>query len=227
MTIVSFMKWQPHPARFLRQFADLPFEIFNTSMTDPPAHGRHPGDEPWGELAPGEHLVQFYAKEATFLDTLERFVIAGLTGRDSVVVIATRAHLDAVEDRLESSGANLDAARSSHRYISHEAGDLLSHFMVRDWPDERRLTQLVPGMLSHARTGAPRVRIFGEMVALLWSGGKDAAALRLEQFWHHFCHKHGFSVYCAYPQDVFTGDVAASMRDICEHHTRLVGAGFA
>ena len=54
----------------------------------------------WGEVAPSEHLVQFYSDESTFMATLGRFVDDGLRQGEGVVVIATASHLSSLEARL-------------------------------------------------------------------------------------------------------------------------------
>jgi hypothetical protein len=54
----------------------------------------------WGEIAPCEHLVQIYADQGVFLDSLEGFVSGGLLAGEGVIVIGTRAHLIALEQRL-------------------------------------------------------------------------------------------------------------------------------
>ena len=47
----------------------------------------------WGELAPNDHSVQIYRDDLAFMDALEGYVGSGLRANDSVIVIATAAHL--------------------------------------------------------------------------------------------------------------------------------------
>jgi hypothetical protein len=60
------------------------------------------------------------------------------------------------------------------------------------------------------------------MVALLWSQGRRGATLRLESLWHDFCLKSGLCLFCAYPRAYFTHDPDASIRQICDTHSRIV-----
>lgn len=177
----------------------------------------------WGEVSPSDHLVQIYEGETRFLDSLEGFVAEGLRAGDGVVVIATQAHRAALDERLAARGFNIDSLRSSDRYIALDARETLSIFMVNAWPDEPLFAATVAGLLQKASAGhARRVRAFGEMVAVLWAEGHCGATVRLEHIWHRICATQGLSLLCAYPRSGFTGDVDASIRQICDAHSHVV-----
>lgn len=176
----------------------------------------------WGEIAPCEHLVQIYEEDALFLDTLSGFVLEGLRSGDGVIVIATSAHLLALEDVLASSGFEVEAARRSDQYTALDAEKCLERFMVNNWPDDMRFERTVEDLLTRARGPGRRVRAFGEMVAIMWSKGYTGATVRLEHLWHQLCHRHGFSLFCAYPKSGFTQDAELSIREICQTHSRVV-----
>src|ERR1700693_2196420 len=90
----------------------------------------------WGEIALCEHLVQIYADDNTFLDALEGFVGSGLRAGESVIVIATAAHLHTLEKRLRGgSWIDVDRARWEDRYVALLAQETLGKFMVNGWPD--------------------------------------------------------------------------------------------
>ena len=75
--------------------------------------------------------------------------------------------------------------------------------------------------LQRARSHARPVRAFGEMVALLWARGDNAATIRLEHLWQTLCLAQGFSLFCAYPRSGFTQDAGDSIRQICETHSQV------
>ena len=176
----------------------------------------------WGEIAPCEHLVQIYADQGVFLDSLEGFVAGGLLANEGVIVIATRAHLVSLEQRLSARGLDVSAARERDRYIALDATDALSKFLVKGWPDEDRFEQFVTEMIGRAGREGRRVRAFGEMVAVLWARGQSGATIQLEHLWHRFCQSKTFSLFCAYPRSGFTQDTDASIREICAAHTRVI-----
>lgn len=177
----------------------------------------------WGEIAPCDHSVQIYRDKEAFLDSLEGFVVAGLRKGEAVIIIATKAHRTALETRLRAYGLDVNAAKKSDQFISLDADETLSQFMVNGWPDAEKFSRVVADLLERARSKGRRVRAFGEMVALLWARGMNGATVRLEHLWHDLCRAEQFPLFCAYPRSGFTTDAAVSMKEICAAHSRLIG----
>lgn len=178
----------------------------------------------WGEVTPCEHLVQIYEDDHAFLDTLAGFAGGGLRSGDGVIIIATDTHLEALASRLIQSGINVAAAQGEARYIPVDAEELLSRLVFRGWPDDYLFTRVVTDLLARAGTGGRRVRAFGEMVAILWARGQNAATVRLEHLWQGICQSHGLSLFCAYPRSGFTQDARTSIQELCDLHSRIVAA---
>jgi hypothetical protein len=176
----------------------------------------------WGEMAPCEHLVQIYEHSSALLDSLDGFVGDGLQAGDSTIVIATANHRDALEARLQARGIDVGAARSKDQYIPLDAAGTLSTFMVGRWPDDDLFNEAVTDLLARARRGGRRVRAFGEMVAVLWARGDQAATVRLEHLWQRLCEAEGFSLFCAYPKVGFTQDASDSISELCAEHSRVI-----
>lgn len=176
----------------------------------------------WGEIAPCEHLLQFYENDGVLLDTLAGFVGGGLRAGESAIVIATPQHLDDLEARLETAGLDLPAALSEDWYIPLDAEQTLSKFIRNGLPDDELFEEVVTEVLERARRGGRRVRAFGEMVALLWARGDVAATVRLEHLWNKQCHAEGFSLFCAYPKVGVTQSASESMSEICAAHSRFI-----
>jgi hypothetical protein len=177
----------------------------------------------WGEIAPCEHLVQFYANDEAFFEVLEGFVLAGIRAGEAIVLIATPEHLAALEQRLcAHEGIDLDALRASDAYIALDAKGTLAQFMFDGWPDDEAFRRVVAELLARATRGGRRVRAFGEMVAILWEQGYCGATVRLEYLWQNLCRAEAFSLLCAYPKSGFTGDPTASLQNICAAHSRVL-----
>lgn len=176
----------------------------------------------WGEIAPFEHIAQFYEHDGALLDALVGFIGGGLKAGESAIVIATAEHLKALEGQLQASGVDLATARSHDQYITLEAEDALARFMANQWPDDKLFADLVTELITRARANGRRVRAFGEMVALLWARGDEAATIRLEHLWHQICKSQAFSLFCAYPKTGFTEDPSDSISQICAVHSRII-----
>ena len=81
------------------------------------------------------HAVQFYNDDVFLIDTVSAFITAGLKENGAIIVIATAQHREELRNTLQA------ANNSSITYI--DAVELLSAFMVDDWPNETRFTSTV------------------------------------------------------------------------------------
>jgi len=176
----------------------------------------------WAEIAPCDHVVQIYETDVVFLDALAGFVGGGINADDCCIVIATKAHLKSLEERLSAYGIHIDALRADNRYIPLDAEETLDRFMVDGWPDEELFMQTISGLISKNRKHNRKIRAFGEMVAILWARGMNGATVHLEHLWNKFCEKEKLSLFCAYPKSGFTGDINDSFQHICSAHSKMI-----
>lgn len=177
----------------------------------------------WGPLAPCDHVLQVYATDGDFLDALEGFVAEGLEAGEAVVIVATASHRQALLQRLGEAGVDLEAALASDALQLVSAQDTLERFMLRGAPDEALLRVAMADVIQRARGSAGRkLRVFGEMVAMLWARGNQPAAVRLECLWSRLQREEGFPLFCAYPKFSFTDDLVLSVDAICQAHTRIL-----
>ncbi|HJR08763.1 MAG TPA: ATP-binding protein [Pyrinomonadaceae bacterium] len=179
----------------------------------------------WSAMCEPEHFVQFYEADAFLLNSLGGFIGAGLAESDACIVVATKAHRDALDERLRANGLDVDAARACGQFVTLDAVETLSKFMSGAQPDALHFADVVGRIIAGASAGRQRVRIFGEMVALLWAEGNCDAAIRLEELWNELHRKRTFSLFCAYPMHGFNGEsFAAGLGDVCTTHTRVIPA---
>jgi len=178
----------------------------------------------WGELAPCEHLLQLYEDDGTFLDTLESYVRDGLVVGDAVVVICTTRHARHLSKRLRALGVDIEKESRSRRLILMNAESTLQSFVGEDgWPNDDRFYEVIGKILRRARGKENRrVRAFGEMVAVLWDRGQNAATVRLEYLWNRLSREEEFKLFCAYPKAGFTDYALKSLQDICAAHSRVI-----
>ncbi|HEY3873993.1 MAG TPA: MEDS domain-containing protein [Candidatus Kapabacteria bacterium] len=176
----------------------------------------------WAEISPCEHMVQLYENEEAFLMPLAAFVTGGLRSGEAVIVIATVSHLASLEAHLLLEGLDLESARRAKQYFALEAEGLLGRFMVDGWPDESLFRETILTVLQQARLKFPRVRAFGEMVALLWAQGFSAATVRLEYLWHQLYKPESISLLCSYPRTGFTSTPQDSIEEIYRNHSKVL-----
>lgn len=176
----------------------------------------------WAEFAPNNHFVQIYNEEDAFLDTLEGFVSGGLLSGDGVITIATGDHSRRLDQRLLCHGIDPNEERELGNYITLDAQETLDKFILEGMPDKAKFQETIGEVLKEARRHNPRIRAFGEMVAILWAEGKDAATIQLESLWHDLCHEKDFSLFCAYPKKVFAESADYAVQNICDTHSRVI-----
>jgi hypothetical protein len=176
----------------------------------------------WGEIAPCDHLVQVYENDKIFLDTLEGFAGTGFLANDSVVIIATSKHLDALNARLRSQGIDLNALAEADQYIPIDAEDLLSILLVDGWIDEEIFNSFITDIVNRAKQRNGKVRAFGEMVAVLWAQGNCGATVQLENLWNQLHGKSPFTLFCAYPKTGFSQSATDSIDIICKQHAKVI-----
>lgn len=117
----------------------------------------------------------------------------------------------------------MDAALASGRYLAFDATERLSTFMVDGAPDGKRFAEMIGPVLKRAGAGGRRVRIYGEMVALLWDAGDIASAIALEDLWNDLAAEAAFLLLCAYPMRAFAdSDHATDFARICDRHSSVI-----
>lgn len=174
-------------------------------------------------VEPHDHVVNLYDHESHLVEDVCRFLGAGLATDEPVLVVATPDHLSSFAHQLQLS-ADLQAASRAERYVCLDAADTLAKFMAAGRPNQKRFVEIIGGLITDLgrRAGRP-VRVYGEMVAVLWGDGDVVGAIQLERFWNELLRDHKFILYCAYPMDVLTdaGDLLG-MREVCVHHSTVV-----
>jgi signal transduction histidine kinase len=172
------------------------------------------------------HSVQFYADDSFLLDGLSRFIGTALGAGDAAIVLATPAHREALERRLQARGLSTAKSIRQGRFIVLDAVETLQKFMVEGFPDQARFRELLSSIVVRARAAvepAARVVAFGEMVALLWEDGKHDAAIRLEQLWNDLGKEHSFFLHCVYPIKSFAqDDHSGPFLKICTEHSDVI-----
>ena len=161
----------------------------------------------WSAMGETEHFVQFYEADTFLLNSLGEYTAAAIKAGEAAIVVATEAHRDELEARLREKGLDVTTAVEDGQLVLRDAAETLSKFMAGASPDPTRFTEIIGGVIALSAKGRPRVRIYGEMVALLWAEGNYDAAIRLEELWNELQHEHVFALFCAYPMDGFAGEI--------------------
>lgn len=175
--------------------------------------------------ADGEHFVRFYTDDRTLVDSVAGYVADGIRAGGAAIVIATEAHLKALEDRW--SGLQLDRNNwtSKGRLTLLDAAQALSQFMVAGKPDPERFMATVGAAVAEATGRFGRVVAFGEMVSMLWADGNPTAAVELEALWNDLGRRYPFGLFCGYALRDCTADGCDKVfEEVCAAHTHVIPA---
>jgi hypothetical protein len=176
-----------------------------------------------GHLTGGQeaHVVHFYPADGELAASASRYLADGIRSGDGVVVVATEPHRDAFVLGLAAAGVAVGAAERDGRLLLVDAAGLLATFFDGDRLDRDRFQAAAYGLLGRAgRADGPgglgarrRIRIYAEMVALLWDAGQVSLAIELEELWNGLAARFPFGLLCGYP---------ASVLDATEHTNAVV-----
>jgi len=174
---------------------------------------------------PEIHRVQFYEDESFLVRSVAQHLSGTLRDGGSAIVLATPSHRAKILQELTRLEISADALIK--RLIAVDAGEALSKFMVEGAPDPVRFKTVVYELLhtakNSARSSVIPISAFGEMVAVLWSEGKRAAAVQLEELWNDFIRSHSLSLLCAYPIAQFSSTEDQHLfSQICAQHSSVV-----
>ena len=164
-----------------------------------------------------EHIVEFYETTAFLVGTVADFVVPALRGNDAVILVATPEHLAAFATAIAAEGIDLDAA-----IAAYDAAELLARYMTGGMPDPARFEQVACAALDRAAASGRDVKVYGEMVALLWADGDVDATIALEDLWNDLAATRSFALLCGYPLRDFDDDARAAFKRICTQHTAAV-----
>jgi anti-sigma regulatory factor (Ser/Thr protein kinase) len=149
-------------------------------------------------------------------------VETGLALGEHVVLVVTRPHRAAIDTLLALHGLDLDAVRAEGRLVSLDAADTLARFMVNDVPHPALFHATVGGLLDDAAAAGAPVRVFGEMVALLWEVGNVSGAIELEGLWNDIAVDRDFTLLCAYPTANLGAARLREVGTVCDMHSEVV-----
>jgi len=169
-----------------------------------------------------DHFVQFYESEGFLIDSIAEYIGPALKVDESAVVLATGSHLGLLNPKLEKQGLDLPELIRQGRYSVLDADHILDKLTVGQKLCPERFRSVFGGEITRA-TGLNRpVRVFGELVAVLWAKGQQSTALEVEKLWNELLLEKEFSLFCAYPIAGFRGeDLTEPLMQVCQTHSRV------
>jgi hypothetical protein len=174
-------------------------------------------------LHPHHHAVQFYGTDQSLFTTVASFLAEGFVAGQPAIVVATRAHSAAIVEHLCSRLIDCDRAIRNGDLVMLDAEATLDLFMIGDTPDPHLFERNVGRLVDQAINGRQRtvLRVYGEMVDVLWKQGRSEAAIKLEILWNKLALKYNFALLCGYAMGSFYKQTK-QLEDVIGQHTHVI-----
>jgi len=172
--------------------------------------------------SPHLHAVRFYEDSESLCRLVGEFIAAGFDADEPAIVVATPMHIEVIDGCLRKRGLDVDALKRMGDYTTIDARDTLATFMVGSVPNanafHHQMTSLLQQVLRSRETTT--LRIYGEMVDVLWKDGHETAAIRVETLWNELANMHAFKLLCGYSIGNFYK--GAAVEAIKQQHSHVV-----
>jgi anti-sigma regulatory factor (Ser/Thr protein kinase) len=172
----------------------------------------------------GEHMVQFFDEDIELVETVGHYLLAGVRAGDVGLIVATEPHRRAFEAGLARAGVDVDKASREGRLRWLDAETTLATLSPDGHVDHAVFHTVIGGEVQDASSQGCPVRIYGEMVGLLWQAGDVLGAIEVEQLWNALAEQLPFTLFCAYPASQGAGPTQpAALAQICHLHSSVIG----
>ncbi len=168
------------------------------------------------------HGVRFYESPGALARIVGEFLREGFaTGSAALIAAAPNLRAAIIRD-LTLHGLDVAGLQQSKMLLMLDARDTMSRFIVDGKPHPHKFRDVMSAALSQVarKNEASTVRVFGQMVDVLWQDGEKDAAIALERLWNQLAHTETFSLLCGYTMGDFYKD--AHFEDICREHSHLL-----
>lgn len=174
-------------------------------------------------LAGAFHHVHFPQTDETLIGVVTDYLSVPLLAGGAAVVVATPAHRDRVWSALAAAGVDVEQAVRDGRLRLHDAAKTLRLFVADGRLEPARFEAVVGGLFrGTAGVGRP-LRVYAELVALLWAAGQVDQAIELELLWNELSNRMTFELLCSYPVGLFDDATGAeAFNHVCDQHGEVI-----
>jgi hypothetical protein len=176
------------------------------------------------EAPAGRHVAQLHRDSRSLVTSVGLYVATGLERGAGVVIVATPDHTEAILRYVGRAGLDAGAMRRSGQFIVLDAEATLARILRGGQPVWSEFQRIMGPVIEHLhRFGPASCRAYGEMVNVLWSRGKYAAAVQLEEYWNALAQTLQFSLLCSYVVDSHDhGCYHTPLADIGRTHSEII-----
>ncbi len=168
------------------------------------------------------HIVQVCQDDIFQAEAITRYIQEGLLKNEAVVIYAKPSLRKTVIGKLEQLGFEVSEYKRRGQLKFFDVELTLLCFYSEDTLHEANFQDFVGASLRDLRLKFGKVRIFSEMLNLLWRDSKYEAAMELEECWQNLARQLEFSLLLSYSLNKTDPDtLEEAVKLICEYHQHL------
>ncbi len=139
--------------------------------------------------------MHLHANDGRLVPVLADYLVQGWAQGGTGIVLASPEHRASLVSLLAERGSG--PAAETGRFIQLDAEATLRLVMHNGAPDTFLFQETLGALVRSHADGQP-LRVFGELVDVLWREGNVTGAVRLEQLWSRLQQEVPFTLLCSY-----------------------------
>lgn len=144
-----------------------------------------------------DHSVHFYKRDGEAVDAVSDYVAAGLDRGEPALVASTSANGAAVVSRLLRRGYK----EARERVTLLDSESIAEEMRGGQKAVVSGFKGLVEPAVKAAAVKRKRLRVYGDIVNVLWRRGYENRAIQLEELWSALIRKENLRLLCGYRLD--------------------------
>lgn len=171
----------------------------------------------------GNHIVKVCRDQVVKVNSVAQYAAQGLSSGEAVAIIAKPSLRKALVNFLVTQGFDVQSFKDQGQIKFLDAEFLLSSLWIDDGIDAEAFEKFVSDPLRIMKLKYDKIRIFGEMVDLLWQKEAYDEAMQLENRWNDLFKKIEFSLLCTYSfSHLNPNTYDEALERICRCHTHHI-----
>jgi len=163
--------------------------------------------------------VVYYDSQQSLTETLTEYILTADANERCIVVtqaitIKQLVRNPEIRTRLQAGDLHFFSAEAMLEDICDASGRL----------SDQRFIAKIGGLIASIEQSGKKVRVYGDMVVLLWKSGARSKAIALEELWNKLSQVQSFSLLCAYPEQSIVQKNARLHIDTCHAQTFSLAA---
>lgn len=146
----------------------------------------------------GNHTVKICFTQSYQVDSVARFIKDGLRNGEAIFVIAKPALRKILKLKMDTLSFDGQPLQDPDQISFSDAEFLLSCIRPDKDIKERTFQQIVVAPIINAQSEYNKVRVFDEMVDILWKQGQHDMAIQLKGYWKNLTNTRELSFLCTY-----------------------------